>query len=354
LNLVYSFLADYLKIPICTLSFIFASNPVIAARIDTLFQSDEIINMELRTDFSAIQQDRTEKPEYHDGELIYFTHGGDPTKLSVKVMVRGNFRLKPVNCKFPPLFIDFKKGEVKNTIFENQNRLKLVTPCQFEEDVVEEYTIYRMYNQVTDLSLKVRLVKILYYDTRLNKKDFEIHSFFMEDKDHAAERNNAFVRDRVLTPFDLNNDNFQKLSVFQYIIGNKDWYITSRKNIIIMQHADTSMGLYAVPYDFDFSGMVNAEYSKPRGVPEDLLVERWVYKGLCYTDDEFKRIFEFYRGKRPVFESIIKNQKLISNYTKKQIIRYISDFYTITENSELFRQEFLDNCETKADYHISD
>jgi len=30
-----------------------------------------------------------------------------------------------------------------------------------------------------------------------------------------------------------------------------------------MQPEDSSMGLYAVPYDFDFSGFVNAEYTKP-------------------------------------------------------------------------------------------
>ena len=48
-----------------------------------------------------------------------------------------------------------------------------------------------MYNQVTDKSLKVRLVKILFYDTSIRKELFEKYSFFIEDKKHFEERNNC-------------------------------------------------------------------------------------------------------------------------------------------------------------------
>ena len=354
IHLIYSLKFDFLKISLCTLTFIYVTNSVLAAETDTLFQSDEIIHIELRSDFSAIQDDRAENAVFHDGELIYYAPGSEAKKFSVKIMVRGHFRRDPVNCDFPPLFVDFRKSEVKNTIFEKQNRLKLVTPCHYEEDVIEEYIIYKMYNKVTDLSLKVRLVKILYFDTGSNKKLFEKHSFFIEDKEHAAERNNAFEKDKFLTPFDVNRENFKRMSVFQYIIGNKDWYVTSRKNVIIMQPNDTSLALYAVPYDFDMSGFVNPEYSKPEGVPENLLRDKRIYKGICYTNDEFKEIFELYRELRPVFESIINNQELISKYSKKYILRYISHFYTVIESSELIKQEFLDKCQTKKDYNISD
>ena len=34
-----------------------------------------------------------------------------------------------------------------------------------------------------------------------------------------------------------------------------------------MQSDEASSGLYTVPYDFDFSVFVNAEYSRPSGIP---------------------------------------------------------------------------------------
>ncbi len=136
---------------------------------DTLFKSDEVIRIELRTDFSAIQKDRLKTPEYHDGELIYYSSTGDTISSDVKVMARGNFRRDPSICNFPPLLVNFKKKEVENTLFENQNKLKLVTPCETEQDVIKEYTVYKLYNEVTDLSMKVRLAKILYFDTSDNR-----------------------------------------------------------------------------------------------------------------------------------------------------------------------------------------
>lgn len=345
---------NLLKIPVFLLFFFYVTNSLMAAKTDILFLSDEVIRMELRSDFSAIQKGRAENPEYYNGELIYYTPDGKTTKLSVKVMSRGIFRRNPANCSFPPLFVNFKKNEVKNTIFDSQDKLKLVTPCQEEEDLIEEYVIYKMYNQVTGLSMKVRLAKILYFDTGTGEEVFEKYSFFIEDKEKVAERNNVIAKDRFLTPFDLNRENFKRMSVFQYLIGNKDWYVTSRKNIVIMQPNDTIMEPFAVPYDFDFSGFVDAEYSKPKGVPEHLLISKRVYKGICYTDDEFKDIFAFYRELMPVFESIINNQELISKYRRKQILRYINDFYTVIKSNELIKREFLNVCETRKDYNIFD
>ena len=81
---------------------------------DSLFRSDEIISMELRADFVALQNDRDKSPVYRDGELIYYSLKGDTVTLKVKVMVRGNFRRDPANCNFPPLLLNFKKNDVKN------------------------------------------------------------------------------------------------------------------------------------------------------------------------------------------------------------------------------------------------
>lgn len=321
---------------------------------DSLFMSDDIIKLELRADFKTLQLKQADTPSYYDGELIYFMPNGKSMKFSVKVMARGHFRRNPDICSFPPLWVDFKRKEVENTLFDDQDKLKLVTPCQGEEDVIEEYTIYKMYNAVTNYSMKARLARILYYDTGTDRQLFEKYSFFLEDRDHLARRNEAETRDRFLTPFDLNRENFMKMAIFEYLIGNKDWYVSSRKNVIILQPKDTSLALVAVPYDFDFAGLVDASYTKPEGVPDYVLSPRRIYKGLCYTEEEFRVTFDFYRNLMPVFDSIINNQNLISKYTKKQMLKYIDNFNNITANKALFKKEFLDACETRKKYNLPD
>jgi hypothetical protein len=345
---------SFLKTLIQSISLIFVLLLVFgempAQKLDSLFKSEEIIQLELRADFSAIQEDRQEDPNSYDGELIQYEGETEVGRFTIKVKPRGNFRLNPTNCKFPPLLVNFKKGEVKNTLFDNQNKLKLVTPCQLEEDVFEEYLIYKMYNLVSDVSHRVRLANILYYDTGRDKKVFERTSFFIEDEDHVAERNDGFERDSFITPFDLNEDNVKKLGVFQFIIGNKDWYITSRHNIVIVQPNDTTQAPYALPYDFDFASFVNADYTKPKGVPDEMLENRRVYKGLCYSSEEFYEIFDFYKELRPEFEALIMNMEGISKFSRKQAVRYIDYFYEVTESNQLFTQEFLEQCKTRKDY----
>jgi len=267
-------------------------------------------------------------------------------------MARGNFRLDPENCNFPPLLLNFKKGDLANTVFDGQDKLKLVTPCQQESDVIEEYLIYKMYNIVSDISLKVRLVKIIYYDTGSEKKLFEKFSFFIEEEDHLEKDLNAFKKNIYMTPFDVDRDNYGKMTVFQYLVGNKDWYITTRHNILVLQPEDNTKLPYAVPYDFDFSGLVDANYTKPAGVPDYKLEERRVYKGICYTEEEFGDIFDFYREIRPELESVIQGQELISRSSRNRLGKYIDQFYEAINDEELIIQEFLSVCQTKKDYNI--
>jgi hypothetical protein len=336
---------NILRFSLYMLSLNCVSNQLKASETDSLFKSDMIINMELKADFSAIQSERTGKAESHEGELVYYNPNGETVKLSVKLIIRGHFRRDTANCDFPPLYVNFRKDEIKSTIFKNQNELKLVTPCMDEKDVIDEYLIYKMYNKVTDLSMNVRLVKVLYFDSNTKRKLFEKYSFFLEKEEHMADRNNLVVKNYILTPFDLNRDNFRKLSVFQYIIGNGDWYFTFNHNLVILQQKDSTLAPYAVPYDFDLSSFVNAYYAKSQMTIR-------TYKGLCYTKEEFEEVFKFYKEKRSEFESVINNMEYVSKNSKKRMIKYIDYFYNVIESSKLIKREFLDVCENSVDYKI--
>jgi hypothetical protein len=342
----------FLKFSVIAVLNVFLSGPAIASDPDTLFRSDEIINIELRADFSAIQVDRVENPGYHDGELIYQAKDGKTVKLPVKVEARGDFRRDPVNCSFPPLLLNFKIREVKNTLFDNQDKLKLVTPCHNDIDVIDEYLIYKMYNKVTDRSFKVRLVNILYFDTGKGKKLFEKYSFFIEHEDQVAERNNSHEIIKFLTPYDLDSKLFRETAFFEYMVGNSDWHLSSRRNVVILQPNDTTQLPYAIPYDFDFAGFVNAEYTKPKDVPEEFLVERRAYKGLCYTTEEYNEVFTTFRSLKPLFESVINDMPLIPKTNKSRDIAYLKKFYKIIEDNDMVKQEFIDKCQSRKTYNL--
>lgn len=342
---------NFLKYLFCISLITSFSFQLSAQSIDTLFSSDEILKMELRTDFASIQRGRSDSSEYFSGKLIYGT-GSNTVKLNVKVKARGNFRRNPKNCNFPPLLLNFKKNEVGNTLFRNQDKIKLVTPCQNEEDVIQEYLIYKLYNLVTDLSLNVRLVKIEYFDTGSEKMLFTRYSFFIEDIDNVADRANSRQVKMFMTPFNFDRDNYIKMTLFQYMVGNIDWYVTTGHNIAIMQPADSSDLPSAVPYDFDFSQFVDAHYSKPKGVLDEDLKTRRVFRGICFTDAEFEMAFDFYNALKPSFTELIKKKKFISQYTRTVCLEHIEYFFNVINNKELVKSEILDICETKKLYNL--
>jgi hypothetical protein len=113
-----------------------------------------------------------------------------------------------------------------------------------------------------------------------------------------------------------------------------------------MQPEDNSSLPYAIPYDFDFSAFVDAKYTIPPGVPDDILTSRKVYMGICFTRYELKVIFELYRKLRPSFESIITKQKAVSSNSKKQLLHFLEDFYTVIDNDQLVKQVFSRDCPT--------
>lgn len=327
------------------LALIFLTANLRAAEPDPLFVSDEVIKIELRSDFTKIIGDRTEFKEYQPAELRYQLKGGNKISLAVMIKARGNFRLNPDNCSFPPLMINFENSNTPNTLFSNQGKLKLVTPCQEEEDLLEEYVIYKMYNLVTDISFRARLARIAYYDTGTDKKLFTVYSFFLENEDRVAERIKAEIIEKEIKPAGLDMENFKKMSVFQYMIGNIDWNVSAMKNIIVMQPEKKDKNPYAVPYDFDFSAFVDAKYSIEKGIEEDIMSSRRLFLGICLTLVEYNTVLELYRKLKPSFEAEILKHKAISDPSKKKLIVFLNSFYKVINNDTLSKQVFLRPCQ---------
>src|SRR5690606_20167974 len=83
---------------------------------------------------------------------------------------RGKWRNESSNCRVPPLFVYFPT-RASGTVFEDEDMLPLTTHCRekpasYEQYVLKEFLAYRIYNLFTEKSLRVRLVRVTYRDTR--------------------------------------------------------------------------------------------------------------------------------------------------------------------------------------------
>ena len=154
------------------------------------FADDTPLELAITGPFRELSRVDDERPD-HDAVLEYMGPAGEAVSLEIEVRIRGRSRLD--NCDFPPLSLDFPRDAVADTVFAGQNRLKLVTLCKrgdsYHDYLTTELLIYRMFNQLTDRSFRVRwaTVEYIYTDTRRPRTETS-SAFFIEEDWEVAER----------------------------------------------------------------------------------------------------------------------------------------------------------------------
>ena len=158
---------------------------------DPLFQSNDVLEVRLTAPIRALIVDRPFEEELL-GSLRFEDADGQLVDIDLKVRTRGKFRRDRKNCLFPPLRLNLKKSQVKGTLFNKQHKLKLVTHCElsgkYEQALLKEYVAYRVLNVMTDISFRVRLLKITYVDSEGERDDDTRYAFLIEHKKRLAKR----------------------------------------------------------------------------------------------------------------------------------------------------------------------
>jgi len=310
-----------------------------SSRQPGIFESDDLIKLTLVTDFNVLKNDRDESKGYIEGKVIYSDK--KEIELPVNVRVRGNFRLKEETCDFPPIKLKFDKETIRKSIFKNNRKLKLVTHCKENTEmlnsVFREYLAYRIYNTVSDKSLKVRLVEISYVDvndgTSTNK-----FGFLIEDSDDMCDRLSLEEQKAMNISVDqLNREEMIRMAMFQYLIGNNDWSIPKLHNVLLVKEG-THMPPIGVPYDFDMSTFVNPPYRSRIIGPEE---EENTYKGDRVGIEELQSQIDHYKDIKNDILNLILDMPEISVDCKQRCLLQVEDFYLKLESKGSIRRNFI-------------
>jgi len=311
-----------------------------------LFESDEILTLNLSGSIRELLKDRSDEMQYHDIILSYKANDSSLVSFPIQIKTRGHFRRTQGNCTYPPLLLNFsKKNAPKNSLFAHQNKLKLVTPCNNEKYVLREYLVYKLYNLIGPKSFRARLVKVIYNDTEKGKVSEPLFGILLEDEHDMAERNNSIlIEGKVVRPERTQTEDYLKMAVFEYMIGNTDWSVQYYQNIKLIAADSTSMP-YTVAYDFDHAGIVDAPYAKPA---EALLLSSTRmrrYRGYCLPNlSALDNTFAFYNQlKNEIFEVYTKNPLLEESYVKATT-KFLDDFYKTINTPKLISTEFGYPC----------
>jgi len=310
-----------------------------------LFNSDSLLEITIVTDIRKLIRDVGKKRQYHPATLTYQTKDSSVT-LDVNLKTRGDFRKDRSICSFPPLRIKFQKKQVSNTLFNHQEKLKMVTHCQnrskrHQQMLIQEYLIYKAYNLFTPESFRVRLARITYMNNDLSKKIIK-YAFFLEDPDQMAQRNNKIiVRRNKLHQDATAMDKITRLAVFQYLIGNTDWGVPTLHNIKLIAIKPSARPV-AVPYDFDWSALVDAPYAVPQEILHISSIHERLYRGYERSLKDLEFIFREFRQKKIDLYSLYVNCPYLEDYQKESVLNYFDQFYETINDPKKVKREFIE------------
>ena len=136
------------------------------------------------------------------------------------------------------------------------------------------------------------------------------------------------------------------MSMFQYMIGNSDYSILALHNVIML---DDAKGVrYTVPYDFDYSGLVDAHYAVPaKGLPIVSVRDR-LYRGPCKSEAEVNEALKPFREKQAELLALpaTLTQYGLSDGQRKDAEKYLNEFFEIISKPDKVKKTFVTDCKT--------
>lgn len=291
---------------------------------------------------------------YLPGQWSYTTADGSTERLDVSIRTRGLFRRN--YCQLPPLQLNFKKGQVKKTLFAGQNKLKVVSPCQdgakSQQHVVLEYLAYRTFEILTERSFGTRLVRLSYVDSDEKRQPWTDLTFVIEDDKDMAKRNGLTRLNVVENRFDqMEHASTALVDLFQYLIANNDYSVLQSSdgrecchNSEILALADNADVRIPVPYDFDLSGLVNTKYAAPPSHIPIRFVRTRFYRGLCQPDGVLEDTIRHVQSKREEILDLYRNIRELESGTKKKTLKYLEDFFDVLDDPEKKRKQLYNRC----------
>ncbi len=321
------------------------SERAVRAQDSPLFAAPDPLSITLRADIRWLRDERSDVDET-EGTITVGEPGG--SGLPVKVRARGNFRRDKRNCNFPPLRLNFATKSAEGTVFEGQDKLKLVAPCHdardnYQQYVLQEYLAYRVFELLTPVAYRTRLVHITFddvngrYDTRTKT------AFLIESDEMMAERNRGEASEwDFFHPLRFDSQQSALVALFQYMIGNTDFSTPYFHNAALIRRDD---GAYLpVPYDFDFSGVVNAGYATPDpSIPIRDVRER-IFRGFCDERVDHAALRRHFLSRRDAVRSLYEGMQELEAGGRRSALEYYDKFYQVLQDDKKYEREILRSC----------
>jgi hypothetical protein len=304
------------------------------------FEGNDPMYITLTLDLKQYQREK-HKGKYMPVHFLYEINDTVSIEKDMRLKARGKFRRS--HCNMAPFWLNIWDADEKDD--EHQvdiKRIKIVTHCKgaeaYEEYVLKEYLCYKIYNIISPVSFRVRLIRMTYLDTGRNNKITEGWAFMIEPESMLAQRSEGIMIKRddlgynLMRPYDMD-----VFALFHYMIGNTDYSVYGRHNVKILGLPGFGrQGYNPVPYDFDYTGLVNTYYAVPGESLGITSVRDRFYLGPCRGDEAFVAAIEHINQYRDAVLQLIKDFEYLDQKNKEDLLVYMEDYFALAADPESF------------------
>jgi hypothetical protein len=313
-----------------------------------LFSKEEPLDLTLRFDIKEFRKTRRAE-KYQPGEMTCTVNDSFQVTNNVRVKARGIWRRD--NCSLPPIMVNIKKSGIEADSLKDVGGIKMVVRCrpvkQYQDYVLREYLVYKIYNLFTPVGYRVRLVRLRLIDTGKDNEE-TVDWAFLQEPDEVMEKRleGRMVKSDRLSMATVNREMMDKVALFQYMIGNGDYSVTGRHNlkVIALQNPGTLQGFLVIPYDFDYTGLVNASYAVPG---EDLgiaTVRERYFLGPCRNTEVHEALVKEFATYEERIIDYINNFEFLDGDEKEDMIEYITSYFREAERDDFVARKIQSTC----------
>ncbi len=309
-------------------------------------RQDTTIDLYLTLDWKELIKNKKDKI-YQQAQILMVKGLADSIALPVQVKTRGNMRLEI--CNYPPLKFKFKKSHLAKYNLSELNECDCVYPCKsgdsYEQYILKEYLAYKLWALVSPYAFHTQLIRFHYRNIDGTEAEDPVYAFVVENTEETVNRlQGKRVKTSIISSNAIEAKSALHMALFQFMIGNTDWNIQNRHNLDFLALPGHSL-LVPVPYDFDYSGLVNAPYAVPHESLNQSAVSIRYYQGACCSQEDVDEQLKIFLEQKENILSLPYSIQGLSDKSIQQVTDYLNQFFEIIENPKKLKSQIVKHCD---------
>jgi hypothetical protein len=169
-------------------------------------------------------------------------------------------------------------------------------------------------------------------------------AFLVEDDGDLAQRRNAKRFETKGATFDdIEPEKLGLMQLFAYMVGGTDWSVSGLHNVTLLR--DSIGGVHAVPFDFDWTGAVDARYAFPDKSLHISSVRTRLWRGDCRTAEAMTPTIERFLARRAAMDSAYTTlSPMMTPAVTEKMRKYFAEFWPLLDNPKKLVAEFKRTC----------